>query len=135
MATFARFIKNIQRRALQVETGASIVKRRAALAINQTVILVTPVKSGHARANWQIGLGVAETKEIDEEDISGQATIARNNAEINRSLPREAIFISNNVPYIQELNRGSSSQAPAQFVQIAVQEAISAVARTKVFRG
>ncbi len=134
MARFAAFVRNIQKRAQEVEVGASRVKRRAAIAISQTVILATPVDTGHARANWQVGLGAAIKEEIDDVDPSGGNTILRNNSEIGRSRPRTAIYISNNVPYIGELNRGSSSQAPASFVQIAVQEALSAVARTKVFK-
>lgn len=134
MAGFDLFAKRIRKRAQEVETGARRKQRRAALAINQTVILETPVLTGHARANWQVGLGVAQKSELDEEDKSGGPTIGRNRAEINRSRQGKAIFISNNVPYINELNAGSSAKAPAMFVQIAVQEALSAVARTKVFR-
>ena len=134
MANFAGFIRNIQRRAQEVESGASRVKVRAALAIDQTVILATPVLSGHARANWQSGINKPVTRVIEENDVGGQTTIARNAKVIRTAKPRQAIYISNNVPYIQELNSGSSSQAPAAFVQLAVQEALSAVARTKVFR-
>ena len=134
MANFAGFIRNIRRRAREVETGASRTKRRAALAINQALIFAVPVKSGHARANFQVGLGAAIQSEIDEDELTAGQVIARNNGVIGRSKPRQAIYISNNVPYIGELNRGSSSQAPAMFVQIAVQQALSAVAKTKVFK-
>ena len=134
MANFNGFIKNIQKRAEEVEVGASRVKVRAALAISQTVILATPVKSGHARANWQIGLGAGVRNELDDEDVGGNRTIRKNKSTIRAAIPRQPIFISNLVPYIHELNGGSSSQAPAAFVQIAVQEALSAVARAKVFR-
>lgn len=134
MASFDVFIKRIRGRAEEVEQGARRVQRRAAIAINQTVVLATPVDTGHARANWQVGLGSAPKNELDEEDKAGGPTLARNNSAIGKSPLRKAIFLSNLVPYIGELNRGSSAKAPAMFVQLAVQEAISAVARTKVFR-
>lgn len=41
-------------------------------------------------------------------------------AVIKTKQPGQALFITNNVPYINELNQGSSSQAPAGFVDRAV---------------
>ncbi len=134
MASPSVFTRRILRRARQVETGASQALRATALAINQTVILTTPVKFGHARANWQIGIDVAVTEEIDENDISGAATISRNSGIIRTATPQKSIILSNNVPYIQQLNEGSSSQAPAQFVQLAILDAITAVKRTRFFK-
>ncbi len=134
MASPAVFARRIARRARQVETGASRTVRRVALAINQSVIFATPVLTGHARANWQIGIESPVTDEIDEEDKSGQTTIIRNESVIQTSKPRKSIILSNNVPYIHVLNEGSSAQAPEQFVQIAVKDAIAAISRTKVFK-
>ncbi len=134
MASPSVFTRRILRRARQVETGASQALRATALVINQTVILTTPVKSGHARANWQIGIDVAVTEEIDENDISGAVTIARNAGTIRLGVPRKSIILSNNVPYIQQLNQGSSSQAPAMFVQIAILQAIVAIKKTRFFK-
>ena len=134
MASPSVFARRMQRRARQVESGASDAVKSAALVINQVVILETPVKSGHARANWQIGLVSPITREIDEEDKSGAATIARNNTLIKARTKRVDIILSNNVPYINRLNEGSSSQAPAGFVQLAVLAAVAALAKTKVFK-
>ena len=128
------FARRIRRRARQVETGASQALRATALVINQTVILATPVKFGHARANWQIGIDIAVTEEIDENDLSGAATISRNAATIRVSKPKRSIILSNNVPYIGRLNEGSSSQAPAQFVQLAILQAVTAVKKTRFFK-
>jgi hypothetical protein len=134
MASPEIFARRIRRRARQVESGASDAVKSAALVINQVVILETPVKTGHARANWQIGLVAPITKEIDAEDIDGAATIARNNTLIRAREKRVDIILSNNVPYINELNEGSSSQAPAGFVQLAVLAAVAVLAKTRVFK-
>ncbi len=128
------FARRIQRRAQQVEVGASDAVKSAALIINQVVILETPVKSGHARANWQIGLVAPITKEIDDEDKAGAATIARNNTLIRARTNKVDIILSNNVPYINRLNEGSSSQAPAGFVQLAVLAAVAVLVKTRVFK-
>ena len=134
MASPKVFARRLQRRARQVETGASDAVKSAALVINQVVILETPVLTGHARANWQIGLVTPVTKEIDATDESGAATIARNNTLIRARAKRVDIILSNNVPYINELNEGSSSQAPAGFVQLAVLAAVGVLARTRIFK-
>lgn len=128
------FAKRIAARARQVETGASRAVRALSLIINQVIIFETPVDTGHAKANWQVGIGSPITKEIDEEDPSGTATIERNANIIRQTPPGKDIILSNNVPYIHELNEGSSSQAPEQFVQIAVAEAIVAAKKTRFFR-
>ncbi len=134
MASPKIFARRIQRRARQVETGASDAVKTAALVINQVVILETPVKTGHARANWQVGLVAPITEEIDAEDKTGAATIARNNTLIKAREKRVDIILSNNVPYINKLNEGSSSQAPAGFIQIAVLTAIGTLAKTRIFK-
>ena len=128
------FARRIQRRARQVETGASQALRATALVISQTVVLATPVDTGHARANWQVGIDTPITKEIGEEDQSGTATIARNAGTIRSATPQKSIVLSNNVPYIISLNEGSSAQAPAQFVQLAILEAVTAVKRARFFK-
>ena len=134
MASPSVFARRMQRRAQQVEVGASDAVKSAALVINQVVVLETPVDTGHARANWQIGLVAPITKEIDEEDKPGAATIARNNTLIKARTKRVDIILSNNVPYINELNEGSSSLAPAGFVQLAVLAAVAALVKTRVFK-
>ncbi len=124
----------MQRRAEEVKFGTNKAVRSLALAINQTVILSTPVKTGHARANWQVSLAAPIDKELDAEDKSGTSTIVKNKAVILTRPPRVDIILSNNVPYINELNRGSSAQAPASFVQIAILAAAAALQKAKIFK-
>lgn len=78
----------------------------------------TPIDTGWARANWVPSVGRPVTSPIgfpgDVETSpqqSGRSKIA------NYSLSDGALFISNNVPYIETLNGGSSSQASAGFVE------------------
>lgn len=76
------------------------------------LILKTPVDTGHARTNWIVSLGDPSEAEVGGEDQSGQATIARGATEIGKVGPFELLWITNNVPYIERLEDGWSSQAP-----------------------
>lgn len=91
----------------------------------------TPVDTGWARANWVPSVGEpaildGSNSEPTEAEIAARQKIA--DAGTNEVLawkPADgAIFNTNNVPYIQALNDGHSSQSPPGFVQFAVEKAI-----------
>lgn len=100
----------------------------------------TPVDTGWARANWvpQIGApftgtagsrGQAEAGSVSQaEQSAGEASL------FTYRLERGQVWISNNVPYIVRLNEGSSRQAPAKFVEAAIQKAITVDLRTSLGR-
>lgn len=94
----------------------------------------TPRRTGWARSNWVPSIG--SPKELDgtppaedqaraavgQRDAAREAGIAQIVTGYRLSLGR--IYITNNVPYIQRLNDGSSKQAPAGFVQAAILRAV-----------
>lgn len=128
MADLAQFSKNIKRRARAIEVNADIGVARVMIAVAQAVILATPVDTGRARANWIASLGTPMRVATDDEDLSGQETIVK---ATTIAVARKAgsgipIFLSNNVDYIAKLNQGSSSQAPAGFVEIGVAQGVAA---------
>ena len=97
------------------------------------VIFKTPVDTGRARGNWQITIGQAALGVIGLEgaqdnafasfqdeaaDISQAASVLQN---LN---PFETVFITNNVPYIEFLEDGSSDQAPSGMVAETFEEVI-----------
>lgn len=86
----------------------------------------TPVDTGWARANWQPSIGKrAEAAVGSPDSVTGAAQSAGLSALLAWKLSSGAkIYITNNVPYIGRLNRGSSQQAPAGFVQAAIRRAI-----------
>ncbi len=82
---------------------------------------------GRARFNWQTAIGVQLTGVLEDVDPSGVKTIDRGkDALANYQLGPE-IIITNNVPYIERLNNGHSTQAPAGFVEKAAQAAVNAI--------
>lgn len=88
----------------------------------------TPVDTGWARANWLSSV----TKSINKPEGSPENVSAAETAKqagllglLTYRLKAGPVFISNNVPYILRLNDGHSKQAPAGFVQRAIQEAVT----------
>jgi len=116
---------------VDIEPAVSDVLRRVALAVNQTLILSTPVDTGRARANWQVSIGTEVDAELDSTDVQG--AITRNQGVI-KGYRNGEIIVQNNVSYIGALNNGSSAQAPAGFVEKAIQTGVRAATRSKVLR-
>lgn len=81
----------------------------------------TPVDTNHARANWVPSIGAPYTGESDgTSDGQHAAGVA---AVVSYRPSDGPLFVSNNVPYIAYLNMGSSTQAPAGFVERCIDEA------------
>lgn len=94
----------------------------------------TPVNTGWARVNWIPAIGKPVTEPDGERPPDGVPTQAGSKAlsglaevAARYRLSQGPIFITNNVPYILKLNDGSSSQAPAGFVQAAILEAVQEI--------
>jgi hypothetical protein len=141
VASLGQFAENMKRRAADVERNTSKTVRAVALVADRELVLQTPVDTGRARSNWIVTLGNPATKTIEpyskgEKGSTGtanaSAAIAQGAATISQRKEGQDISISNNLDYIGKLNEGSSAQAPAQFVQAAVQRAVAAVRKAKV---
>lgn len=86
----------------------------------------TPVDTGHARANWVPSVGQPYDGE------HGPAVAALDAAEgaaavLSFKLGDGALYITNNVPYLNALNYGHSKQAPRLFIEACVDRAIAKV--------
>ena len=91
-----RINKNISREALRFLVG------------------ITPVKTGRARGNWVVSINYRNRNYVENRfDKQGGRTVSAGLAKISRSRSGDAIFITNNVPYIGLLDRGTSRQAPS----------------------
>lgn len=97
------------------------------LGLNITALLIrdTPVDTGWARANWVPAIGSPRSRTAGTRSAADDGRIDRGPqvqgitalAGYRLGPP---VFISNNVPYINRLNSGSSRQAPAAFVQSSI---------------
>ena len=135
----------------EVVGAASMLVRRVAFAIDRQLVMSTPVGNpdlwrannspkkrkrgekgyvgqgyvgGRARANWIPTLSVPATAEVDRKDKTGAATIALLAPVAADFRLGQTIWLSSNIPYIQRLNDGHSTQAPAGFVELAIQAGI-----------
>lgn len=121
--------KAIDTITVKIEETTVLAQRKIILAVDQAVVLATPVDEGRARSNWITSLGKPSEQIINKEsfDKSGGSAIQQC-SEISQKIKfGDDVFISNNLPYIGRLNDGYSKQAPAGYVQKAVQAAKGAI--------
>ena len=115
--------------------SVSRVVREVVTALHGYLVDTTPLDTGWARANWVPRVGEAfegtagtragaEAGHIDSGPAQeGLEQVAR------YDVSQGDVHETNNVPYIEKLNAGSSAQAPAAFVQAAIVRALEDVAR------
>lgn len=109
-------IRAFMARASREQVGT--VTRGLGLRVLAGVVLRTPVDTGRARGNWQTAIGPGKTGEVNTEDKGGASTINEGSATIARQRDFQPITLTNNVPYINKLDEGSSKQAPEGMVDL-----------------
>lgn len=141
MATLNDFRRGIRLTADNLPKKVNKLVRKVAIVIDQALVTSTPVDTGRARSNWIVGINAAPSEDDREPFFPGEqgSTVAQNTqASIDEATQRintyagsegGSIYIVNSVPYIEELNNGTSKQAPANFVEEAVQKAVEAIKR------
>jgi len=117
------FTSDLSRFENKVKNRLLVVPRKVALEVLRRVVMRTPVESGRARGNWQTSVGAPMVGETGRTDKSGGAVIGSAVPIIESwDASNVAIFLMNNVPYIQRLEDGYSDQAPSGMVKITVAE-------------
>lgn len=140
--TLENFTRRIRIRADNVPRAVNRIVRQCALAVDQALVLGTPVDTGRARSNWIVSVGQPVLTDRPpyapgsllglNETANARAAIDHAKSVILQRQPEQTIYITNNVPYIEKLNRGYSAQAPAMFVERAVEAGITAVAGARL---
>lgn len=119
-------IKNVE---AQIENAAKALT----LEITANLIAATPVKTGWARANWVPSIGSPYEGTAEHGSNAEQETAQGGVLQFH--MADGSVYVSNNVPYIERLNLGGSTQAPAGFVEIAIEQALETVnSRYQSFR-
>lgn len=132
MATFEVFAARMRKHGENIEENVDRLVKKVAITALQNVVVSTPVDTGRARSGW--GAGIGSSSPGHGFDQAGQGTVTRGRGVIGTRRAGQDIFISNNVPYITRLNEGSSAQAPAMFVQSAINQAVSIINREQVVK-
>ena len=91
---------------------AEVATKKVALDVLRGAVMNTPVDTGRARGNWQVSINTPAATSSAATDKSGTNSLSKGSVQIN-SLPAPSgttIWITNNVPYIERLENGWSSQ-------------------------
>jgi len=124
------------------EIGDAAVKAASRDTLLELAV-ATPVDTGEAVSNWQVGLGTAPTGAIPPYSPGEKGSTADTNriamlevglATIDgyQSGLGAAVHIVNNAKHIGSLNDGHSKQAPANFVEMAVAAGRRAVQNLRI---
>lgn len=143
-----QFAGNINRTADRIPRAVDAIIKAAGRAVAHRVIDGTPVDTGEARSNWLVSLGVPIRGTIapytpypkhskalgrgTSETANAAGAKARADGAINARQPGQKLIIQNNTEHIEDLNRGSSKQAPALFVDLAIAAGINALNGAKL---
>lgn len=136
MATPEQFARNMAVLAERVTRRASDVTRKTAAVVLRDVVMGTPVGNptlwrkqppppgyvgGRARGNWFVNVGSASSEVREVSGMgTGESAMSEGQTNIDRAQSGDEIHLTNNLPYIVPLNEGSSQQAPAGFVEVAI---------------
>jgi hypothetical protein len=110
----------------QLRGGVATIVKATALGIDAGLRAApsqggTPVATGHARANW-----VPSVTQPHEGETNGEGAHAAGLAEVlGYELGDGAVYISNSAGYVERLNRGSSKQAPALFIEAVIDRVLA----------
>ena len=141
MASPDAFARRMRALGDNVERNADTLVKQTALAVDQAVVLASPVDTGRFRSNWRVGLGAPVEGEIEPHapgqdgstaSANTQGALDHAQGEISKRQPGQTIWISNPLPYGPRLNAGHSAQAPAGFVETAVRDGVEVIRRSRL---
>ena len=141
MATSRNFGEFAQRMVILADTvkgNSEKTVRRAALAADQTIVTLTPVDLGRAKANWIVTVGKPNTGTVESPGAGAaesQALAQGRGVIAGYKLGAGGIFITNNLPYIKRLNDGYSRKRPEGMLDGAIQAALQQFRKARLFNG
>lgn len=127
--TLLDLANDVDRLAETIGQAASDHAVKTALTIVGDLVYHTPVDTSQALSNWDVTVGApaddphgpyfaGKHGSTLQQSAAQALTVAKQTLKDKK--PGQPIFIANNLPYIVPLNRGSSAQVPAGFVERAV---------------
>ena len=101
-----------------------LAQRRLALGFLSAIIRTSPVDTGRFRGNWHVSINRIRNLPVKRIDKDGSSTLALGIGKMAKIPDYSIVYVSNNVDYALDLNRGKSKQAPPGFVELALREAL-----------
>jgi hypothetical protein len=114
------FSLDVKRFAEKAKRNPETVIRNVAIKLFSSIITSSPVDTGRFRMNWQISNATPVSGLVSGVDRSGSAAINRVTSYAISSPTWTQFTLTNNLPYAQVLEYGSSKQAPAGMVRVNV---------------
>jgi len=117
----------------ELKYASTQVTKDLVLNLLEELVAATPIKTGWASVNW-----IAEIDEPRSSPVGSRLAISSTEQENGIAMVASGftfgrtLFISNNVPYIVDLNNGSSPQARAGFVQTSIARSLSKYADVEI---
>ena len=117
-----------------INQSANDYTKQFASEIAVELIRDTPVDESTALSNWQIGIGSAPTTTLPAFYAGKRGSTALPSitsaiksvfAKLKSRTLDQPIHITNNTPYILDLNAGSSKQAPQNFIEAAQRRVVN----------
>lgn len=118
------FNRGLDRWMQRFKISSDVAMRQIALRLFENIIRRTPVDTGWARANWYASLN----QKIDPpggpapEGVAGLPP-ANPAGVVAQGRAGDAFWLQNGVPYIKNLENGSSKQAAEGMVKLSIAEA------------
>lgn len=120
MGSLRDFAGKLRAYANYIPDRAHEIRQDTAREVLKRLVQVTPVLKGEAKSNWIVSSGSADNSTVrakEQWSLSGAISLTDGESRISSAPRGSRIHITNNVPYIGELNAGSSRQAPAGFIE------------------
>lgn len=131
------FSIKVQRMGTGFPRAANAHFRRCFLAVDQAVVISTPVDTGFARSNWRASVGGPASSTISPyspgnrlgrgEGANAAGAMSQAKAVAAARQPGQTMYLTNNVNYIGKLNAGSSAQAGPNFVERGIVAGLASV--------
>ena len=123
--------KTIKLSVEKIDSELLTAVKKVAVAVDGALVLATPVDTGLARNNWLPSLNVK--RNFFDATVKGSpVNVKRTKGQLLKLELGDIIYFTNNLPYIGKLNKGSSKQAAANFVQKAALTAANSLTGLRV---
>lgn len=125
----------INERAKQVLNSTERMVKKVTLLIHGGLTSDTPIDTGWAASNWLLNIGGPVTKPHgSREKVDYSKSQKGANEILSYKLSSGPIFLSNNVPYMESLNDGSSTQAPKGFIEATIQRSLKEISEERLLK-
>ncbi len=100
----------------EVKVDLTHCYRETLYDIGDSLVFFTPLKTGLASSNWNVGKGRISTVRNPKEGLKGTASLQAIGSQVSSINLGDTAIFSNPVEYIDDLELGTSRQAPAGMI-------------------